>query len=394
MFLVLAPIDGYTDCAFREIVKKYGNPDMMFTEFVNAQGLIRATDKLIHILRYTENQRPIIAQLFGKDPKYFYKAALLCSQLGFDGIDINMGCPAKNIASKGGGAALIKKPKLVLRIIEAVKKAVKDYKDDQVDLDDQNDQNGSRNDRSDGNDLPDSQAGQIDQVDHLDHIIKTWKVKIDPKREISVSVKTRTGYDKDITEKWIKTLAKAKPDFITLHARTLKQGYKGRADWGAIKRAVEVTDIPIIGNGDVKSYEEAVKRQKEAGCWGVMIGRGSFGKPWVFKRFRAETLNQQKGTIEPTLKEVKQIALEHAELFVRFRRDNQKGSRLPARPPRRSGAGLPAQAGGEPLNQQVRFYEMRKHLMAYFKGFPGAKELRVELSQVNDVKELEKIFEN
>jgi tRNA-dihydrouridine synthase len=139
--LALAPMDGYTDCAFREIVKKYGNPDLVFTEFVSVQGLIRATDKLIDILRYTESQRPIVAQLFGKEPEYYYLAAMLVCKLGFDGVDINMGCPAKNIAGKGGGAALIREPELASKIVRAVKKAVADYKNRSIDLSDQDDRN-------------------------------------------------------------------------------------------------------------------------------------------------------------------------------------------------------------------------------------------------------------
>jgi tRNA-dihydrouridine synthase B len=368
MLLALAPIDGYTDCAFREIVKKYGNPDLMFTEFVNVQGLIQAPERLIDTLRYTEFQRPIIAQLFGKEPEYFYKAALVVCHLGFDGIDINMGCPAKNIASKGGGAALIKKPKLALKIIGAVKKAVKDYKGDQIDQADQADLNGKyRIDRVDQ--VNKDYRADLDKL--VKEKVKEWKVRVRLDHKITVSVKTRTGYDKDITEEWIKILAKAKPDFITLHARTFKQGYKGSADWGAVERAVKSTKISLIGNGDIKNVKDAQNKVKQAGCFGAMIGRGALGKPWVFKKgFKA-------GAIEPTFSEfIKKVALEHARLHVGFK------------------SGLRFHSVRGDLNQhpRLKFYEFRKHLMAYFRGFKGAKELRKKVATVNCLEELEEII--
>lgn len=339
MILALAPLDGYTDCAFREIVKKYSNPALLFTEFVNCQGLIKAPERLLDTLRYTEFQRPIIAQLFGSNPEYFYKASLVISHLGFDGIDINMGCPAKNIASKGGGAALIKKPKLALEIIRAVKKARSYYQNDQTRLQ----RFASKA----------QQCGQVAEGPNglkplIKKKIEEWKVRINPKRNITISVKTRTGYDKDITEEWIKTLSKTDPDFITLHARTFRQGFKGNADWDAIKRAVESTDVPIIGNGDVTSYKDCQKMIKQTGCFGVMIGRGAVGKPWVFRSDSQSKKDPDK---------IKEVALEHAKLYVKF-----KGEK--------------------------KFYEMRKHLMAYFRGFKGAKELRKQVATINNLKEL------
>lgn len=322
--LALAPMDGFTDCAFREIVKKYGKPDLVFTEFVNCQGLIRATDKLINILRYTEFQRPIIAQLFGRDPDYFYKASLIICKLGFDGVDINMGCPAKNIASKGGGAGLIRKPELAVKIINAVKKARRDYQNDQL--------------------CPVLVQGLIDRR------VREWGVKIKKDRKITVSVKTRTGYNEDIVEEWIRVLSQAEPDFITLHARTFKQKFKGKADWGTIRRAVSVTKIPIVGNGDVKSCADIQKMLKQTECQGVMIGRAAIGKLWIFSKDH-----------KPAIDRLKNVALEHAKLYFKY-----KGER--------------------------KFYEMRKHLVAYFKGFKGAKELRRKVSVVEDLEELEDIL--
>ena len=309
-------MDGYTDCAFRTVVKKYGKPDLMFTEFVNCQGLLIATDRLIEILRYTENQRPIIAQLFGHEVEFFYKAALLVCELGFDGVDINMGCPARDIASRGSGAGLIKTPDLALQIIQTVKRALADYKS--------------------GKTLPLYQ-------DVKNKKLKLWKIKVQKKREITVSVKTRIGYEKDSTSEWIKTLVSAKPDFISLHARTFKQGYKGKAFWEAIKKAVTVSPLPVIGNGDVGCFDDIQRLFKETNCAGVMIGRAAVGKPWIFQK------QIEKYSSFP---EAKKIALEQVKIYVLY-----KGEK--------------------------KFHEMRKQLLAYFKGFPKSKSLRIKLSQVS-----------
>jgi tRNA-dihydrouridine synthase B len=317
----MAPMDGYTDCAFRDVVKKYGKPDLMFTEFVNCQGLMVATDRLIEILRYTENQRPIIAQLFGHEVEFFYNAALLVCELGFDGVDINMGCPARDIASRGSGAGLIKTPDLALQIIQTVKRAVADY-----------------------------QSGKTFPLyqDVKNKKLKLWRIKVQKKREITVSVKTRIGYDKDSTSEWIKTLISAKPDFISLHARTFKQGYKGKASWEAIENAVTVSTVPLIGNGDVGSFSDIQKMFKQTHCAGVMIGRAAVGKPWVFQK-QIEKYS--------SFSEVKKIALEQVKNYVLY-----KGEK--------------------------KFYEMRKQLLAYFKGFERSKYLRIKLSHVSSAQDV------
>lgn len=330
--LALAPMDGFTDCAFREIVKKYGNPDLLFTEFVNAQGLLRAPDRLIETLRYTESQRPIIAQIFGKDPRYFIEATRVVCSLGFDGVDINMGCPAKNIASKGGGAALISSPDLALEIIRAVKEGVDSY----------------RKKGSSLSDLIDMEE-KTDLEKLVENTIRKWNITVIPEREITVSVKTRIGYDKDTSKEWIGKLNEAKPDFISLHGRTFRQRYKGRADWSAIENAAEVSSVPIIGNGDIRGSTDITKRRKT--CAGVMIGRGAVGKPWIFKDNKSEIRN-------PKLND---IALEHSKLYVKY-----KG--------------------------EQRFYEMRKHLLKYFKGFKGSKDMRKKLSTINSLEELKKVL--
>ena len=318
----LAPMDGYTDCAFREIVSEYKKPDLMFTEFVNSQGFIRATKNLIDTFRYTENQRPIIAQIFGRDPKYFYKATKLLCTLGFDGVDINMGCPSRTVSSKGGGAGLIETPNLALEIIRACRSAIEEYRNDKI--------------------------SYLNKEEIIQEKINKWSIRIDKKREITLSSKTRIGIETDETETWIKALSDSSVDFLTLHGRTLKQMYKGKADWNIIDRATEISDKPLIGNGDIKNFNMLEDKLKETKCAGVMIGRGSVGQPWVFK------------DNESSIDRIKEAALKHSRLYAKF-----KGEK--------------------------KFYAMRKILLSYFKGFENAKSIRKQLVKVDSVDDVEKI---
>lgn len=252
--LVLAPMADVTDAAFRRIIAKYGKPHVLWTEFVSCDGLMSAgRERLLRDLEYTEGERPIVAQIFGAKPENFRKTAELVRSLGFDGIDINMGCPEKNIQKQGSCAALIKVPELAKEIILATKEG----------------------------------AGGL-----------------------PVSVKTRIGYNKNEIETWLPALLEAKPAAVTLHARTKKEMSDVPARWDVIARAVEIrgemkSETLILGNGDVKNIADAEKKVKETGVDGVMIGRGIFGNPWLFSG-REE---------EPSLEEKFRVMLEHTYLF-------------------------------------------------------------------------------
>jgi nifR3 family TIM-barrel protein len=246
-FFCLAPLADVTDAAFRRVIAKYskqpreegwrGGPDILWTEFVSADGLFKGGyDALIQDLLYTEAERPIIAQFFSRDPELMQKAAILARELGFDGIDINMGCPYDTICRQGAGAAMIKDPQRAQEIIAATKEG----------------------------------AG-----------------------EIPVSVKTRIGYSQNEIETWLPVLLEARPVAITLHARTKKDMSKAPAQWEIIKRAVEIRDtfherdkstekILLIGNGDVITITDGELKALESGCDGVMLGRAIFGNPWLF----------------------------------------------------------------------------------------------------------------
>ncbi|MBI2463511.1 tRNA-dihydrouridine synthase family protein [Candidatus Peregrinibacteria bacterium] len=201
-FFVLAPMADVTDSAFRQIIAKYGKPDAFFTEFVSTDGLCSIGRKNVMMdLYFTESERPIVAQIWGRNPEHFYTSALLLQELGFDGIDINMGCPDANVCKQGGGAALLKEPELAQTIIRETKRG----------------------------------AGKL-----------------------PVSVKTRMGYNVDILEDWIPKLLETEPALITVHGRTKKEMSDVPAHWDRIGRAAEIvrsrgSKTLILGNGDVQT---------------------------------------------------------------------------------------------------------------------------------------------
>jgi nifR3 family TIM-barrel protein len=251
-FFALAPMADVTDTVFRQIIVKYGRPDVLWTEFVSCDGLCSAgREALLRDLQYAPQERPIVAQIFGATPSHFYETAKLVAELGFDGVDINMGCPEKSIVKSGSCSALINEPTLAQEIIIATKEGAGD---------------------------------------------------------IPVSVKTRLGFSKDTLEEWLPVLLEMKPATITIHGRTRKEMSKHPAKWNRIKDAVDMargTGTLIIGNGDVTDLDDARKKADETGVDGVMLGRAIFGNPWLFNR---------EGKV-PTLEEKLKAMVEHTRLF-------------------------------------------------------------------------------
>ncbi len=252
---LLAPLADVTDAAFRRVIAKYGKPDVMFTEFVSCDGLCSAgKERLMTDLMFTEAERPIVAQIFGAKPDNIARCAELIRTLGFDGIDINMGCPDRAVEKQGAGAALIKDPKLAKELIIAAKHGAGD---------------------------------------------------------IPVSVKTRIGYAENTVGEWTKHLLSAEPSAIIFHARTRKEMSAVPAHWDAIACAVEIakgSGTLIIGNGDVGTLAEAERRTQETGADGVMIGRGVFGNPWLFSRAEKQISIQERLA----------VMCEHAALFEKL----------------------------------------------------------------------------
>ena len=335
-FLTVAPMADVTDAAFRQLLATHsahtrldgsiGGPDVMWTEFVSADGLCRATPegraKLEADLLYVQSERPIVAQLFSSVPEHMEAAAALCLELGFDGVDINMGCPDRSIEKQGCGAAMIRSPKTAQAIIRAAKR-------------------GARSDSSDG---------------------------------IPVSVKTRLGYNTDAVEEWIPAVLAESPAALAVHARTRKEMSKVPARWERLCRVVELRNehspnTRIIGNGDVLSRSDAFRKIAMSGVDGAMVGRALFGNPWFFHPKRSLPLSltalPTKGVERDTLvvpdtseadieyvslEERLRVLVEHAHLFT---------ERLPHK----------------------NFAVMKKHFKAYVSGFSGAAELRRRLME-------------
>src|SRR5262245_4291178 len=235
----LAPMDGVTDAAFRFIVARYGKPDVQCTEFINVEEICRGTASAWRQLRFVECERPILAQIYGADPDKFYQVSHVLCALGFDGVDINMGCPAKSVSGRGCGAALIKNPPLAREIIRAVQAGVRDW--------------------ACGHAIATIglRPSVVEQVQML--LSATSAPQGEHRRILPVSVKTRLGYDTVVIEDWVTTLLEERPDVIAIHGRTVAQKYRGQADWDAIRRAAKLvreTSTLVLGNGDLGEVSE------------------------------------------------------------------------------------------------------------------------------------------
>lgn len=354
-FFALAPLANVTDPAFRRVIAKYSKPQgpaatpeakfVMWTEFVSADGLIKATPegkaKLMRDLLYTEAERPIVAQLFTSNPETMEAAARLCQELGFDGVDINMGCPDKTIEKQGAGAKLITTPDRAVEVIRAAKRGA---------------------------------------------------------NKIPVSVKTRLGYNKDVLEEWLPVLLKEEPAAVTIHARTRKEMSKVPAHWERVKRAVEIrnemkSDALILGNGDALDIEDAKKKAAESGADGVMLGRAIFGKPWLFAQTSHQE-PQQYPVAEPATPTGVAQAL--ADAPATHASENSSGSpqnflqhMSPSLVERLNIAVEHTKLFEELLGDIKSFAIMKKHFKAYVEGFDGARELRARLMEAHNAAEVE-----
>lgn len=331
----LSPMDGVTDHPFRHIQKKYGQPAVVYTEFTSVEGVCHGAKRLLTDFLYDETQRPIVAQIYGTTPDFFRQTATLLCQLGFDGIDINMGCPAKNVAHSGAGAALITTPKLAQEIVIATKAGVTDW------------QNGKT--AADCTDIIPAIAREVEQRHQL------LPAQYQSKRSVPVSVKTRVGFDKVVVHDWISTLLEVEPVTIALHGRTLKQQYGGSANWEEIGKAAELchtTDTILLGNGDVKDLVDVKKKVVDYQVDGVLIGRATFGNPFVFL---------ETPLTSPSIYE---IAIEHAHLYEKTYQDSDK----------------------------YHFLPMRKHLGWYIKDIPHAKEIRLALYRTETAAQAEAVL--
>jgi tRNA-dihydrouridine synthase B len=305
--LFLAPMEDITDPSFRRICKMNG-ADFMFTEFISSDGLIREGQKSVKKLDIYDSERPIGIQLYGHLIDPMVEAALIAEEAKPETIDINFGCPVKKIANRGAGAGMLRNIPLMIEMTSAIVRSVK---------------------------LP-------------------------------VTVKTRIGWDDesrnivDVAEMLQDTGIQA----ITIHGRTRAQMYKGSADWtliGAVKNNPRIR-IPVIGNGDIDSPVKAKEMFDRYGIDGIMIGRASVGRPWIFRDIR-HYLDTGEFLPEPTINEKCDLALLHLDKSLEFK----EGPRA--------------------------IYEMRRHLSNYFKGLPHFKETRLRLLTTLDVDDIKNIIE-
>ncbi len=340
-------MDGITDEAFRLVQTKIAKPDLIFTEFVSAEGISRGGIKLYDTLLFSSEERPIIGQLFGKDPDSFYKSAIILCELGFDGIDINMGCPAKTVTQHGSGAALISKPELAVKIIQSTKKGIDDWFSGKVKITDLGLNQKtleviSKNKKY--SQLKTSPFVKGRPACRQAGVDNKWTKRFCP----TLSVKTRLGTSESIVENWIPVLLSQSIDFLTIHGRTLKQAYAGQADWSEIQKVVNLakgTGIKIFGNGDIQNRQQGIEYCQKYGVDGVLIGRAAGGNPWAFNNHSA------------TPQEKFSAMLLHAQMF-------------------------------ENVFPHRCFDSLRKHFLLYTSDFPNAKSLRMKLVRLNSVKEL------
>ncbi len=347
-FFCVAPMADVTDPAFRRLIAKYGKPDVMWTEFVSANGLMSAGRAILQRdLAYDASERPIVAQLFSSDVDKMEQAARLCAELGFDGIDINMGCPDKTIEKQGAGAGMIKTPEVAVAIIAAAKRG----------------------------------AGTV-----------------------PVSVKTRVGYNAVQIPEWIALLLQQDIAALTVHARTRKELSKVPAHWEYLKEVVALRDrlapqTVVIGNGDVTSLSDGRLKAQASGVDGVMVGRALFGNPWFFDAHREMVASiprksiwqkipflgkyiqtrrtAAQSAVQPiTVPERLNVMVEHTKLFEELVGTPE----FPVLPGGRTGKS---------------FSIMKKHYKAYCTGFTGAKELRMRLmEEAKNAADVEKIAQD
>lgn len=321
--LVLAPMEDVTNLPMRVIAKRIANPGLMFTEFVSAMAIHYGATKTFRKMRIHPEERPLGIQIFGGVPEIMAETARKCEEMGADIVDINMGCWVPKVCRTGSGAALLKDPVLAEQIVSAVVKAV----------------------------------------------------------SVPVTVKVRAGWDyslfaaPDLARRFQDAGVKA----ITLHARFAKQGFEGEADWRLIQSLRNAVSVPLIGNGDVKKPEDALRMFRETGCDGVMVGRAAISNPWALRDI-TRAIQGLPAAAAPSMDERIQTALEHVERMVAIESDVDSYQEAIESPQHAESEGRACRA-------------LRGQVPIYIKGEPGAAQVRGLLTRCSTVQEFRSILE-
>ena len=304
--VILGPMAGVTDHCFRILCKEFGASGLV-TEMISAKALWYKNRNTLPLLYYTEEEMPIGVQIFGSDPDLMAEMALTLEERGFAFVDINMGCPVPKVVNNKEGSALMKDPGLASAIVEAICQKI----------------------------------------------------------HIPVTVKFRKGFDDDHVNavSFARTMEESGASVITVHGRTREQYYSGKADWDVIRQVKEAVHIPVIGNGDVFSWEDAAGMKETTGCDGIMVARGARGNPWLFREIRAG-LRGEKIPEKPGPEEIRDKILEHAGMLVRMK------------------------------GEYTGIREMRKHTAWYTAGMRGSARLRQAVNQVETLDQLEDLLKD
>jgi nifR3 family TIM-barrel protein len=296
----MAPMAGITDLGFRTIVRDFGC-SLCFTEMISAAGLMRGTEKSYRYLDSALHDRPLGVQIFGSDPNILSDAAKIASETGADIVDINMGCPARKVLKNGAGAALMKNPQRVSTILKSIRKVV----------------------------------------------------------DIPLSIKIRSGWNRDtINAVEIALIAEdCGVDVLIIHPRTVTQGFGGMSDWNLIGEIKYNLGIPVIGSGDIKTPQDALRMQEMTGCDAVMIGRGALGRPWIFKEILTY-FSEGNADYLPSPSEIKKVILRHLEKITAL------------------------------YGKKRGIINFRKHLLWYTKGLRNSSQFRQSVVTIAEKEEL------
>lgn len=301
--VALAPMAGVTDLPFRILCREQGC-GLMCTEMVSAKALLYKNRNTKPLLETKPEERPVAVQLFGSDPEIMSEMALMLEEGPYDIIDVNMGCPVPKIVNNGEGSALMKNPKLAGEILSAMTRKLKK----------------------------------------------------------PVTVKFRKGFNDESVNavEFAKMAEQSGAAAVAVHGRTREQFYSGKADWDIIRQVKEAVSIPVIGNGDIFTPQDAGRMMEETGCDGVMVARGAKGNPWIFRRID-HYLKTGEVLPKPKPEEVKQMILRHAALLAEFK------------------------------GEYTAMREMRKHVSWYTAGYPHSAALRNDINLVETMEELQEL---